>query len=283
MEKNLAIAEPSLINSLNVGMSNVDAAIAEVASAIPTFKAPVMERIDLIKKIEISKESIGSVKDSCKDIKKICDGIDGFRKRSKNEILSHYQPIEDACHNLKNEINDAIAPVKDNIVEYEEELKHEKEILINSWIVETVESMQLDAEYVELVYIEKRWYNASRKAVIRGIEAQLNALLSEEKVEQMQENSYQEILAVENSKMIHDMTIDEFETEGKSQKRIIAEINERAALYRQVEKDAIATVSSENPKEQVNHGFLIRVFADESRLDEVIKLLEINNIYARAE
>lgn len=300
-ELDIAAMEKTTIDTLTESMNSYDMAVDKSINIIKEAKETIDEKARLIAKLEISEESIQMIKGHIREVKAAIGAIDTFRKKFKSETLSHLEPLEKLCKDMKKDVDEILAKKNFEIEEFTNKKKEEKIEAAKSWIPEIGAEYEVDEELLNKVEVKQSWgnTNATQKAIKEDIRGQIESLISEREERQKKIDFYESMIEVENETInTTKLSVEEFFgliESGADDKEIFSEIKRRADSIRAVEaamtkkenetsekenKEVIEAIGNEADEEieeeAYNPYFLLRVDAPLTEVENVINILAEN-------
>lgn len=179
-------------------------------------------------KIEFNKESIVKelnetlkkydnlvfTEENTKDIRKVLAELrkgktaaDEFRKEKKKEASAPITAFEKEMKSIVKMFDDVINPINEQLQEFEDKRKREKQEEVETIISETVESLGLETKFANKLDVDEQYLtkNMSINQVKETTEFRANNLLNEQKLEIMNRENVDSFVKLKNSE--HEMNL----------------------------------------------------------------------------
>lgn len=182
-----------------------------------------LKTIDLVPaKIEFNKEAIEKeltetlkkyenlvfTEENTKDIRKVLAELrkgrtaaDEFRKDKKKEASAPITAFEKEMKSIVKMFDDLINPINEQLQEFERKRKEEKEANVKEIIKEAVEKLELEEKFANQLDVDEQYLNKSfsLSQVKDTVEFRANNLLNEQKLEQMNKETIESFVKLQNS------------------------------------------------------------------------------------
>lgn len=165
----------------------------EVSKVLPVINANFEEvkeslnqSLEKYKGIIVTEESLQDCKKTQKDLSKVKNGIETFRKSVKKDMEVPIKEFEAKCKELVSLIGEVEKPIKDGIVVYDNKRREEKKQQAETLIKDCIENLGLIEKYSSQLTLLDKYLNlsASKKSVKEDIEARGQALKMQQDAEQ---------------------------------------------------------------------------------------------------
>lgn len=165
----------------------------EVSKVLPVINANFEEvkeslnqSLEKYKGIVVTEESLQDCKKTQKDLSKVKNGIETFRKSVKKDMEVPIKEFESKCKELVSLIGEVEKPIKDGIVIYDNKRREEKKQQAEALIKDCIDQLGLIEKYSSQLTLLDKYLNlsASKKSVKEDIEARGQALKIQQDAEQ---------------------------------------------------------------------------------------------------
>ena len=143
-------------------------------------KQALQQTIDKYKGLVVTEEELQLCKSDQKELAKIRNNIDNYRKEKKKELSKPITVFENQCKELITMIEKAEKPIKDGIKVFDDKRREEKRLKALEAIREAIELYKLNSKYASRLNILDKYLNlsGSLKSVKDDIEQRCFLLVS---------------------------------------------------------------------------------------------------------
>ncbi|GAA0070648.1 hypothetical protein UT300003_21720 [Clostridium sardiniense] len=231
-------------------------------------KLSLNDTMNKYKGIVVTEESLKKCKATQKDLAKLRNNIDSYRKNVKKEMEKPIREFESQCRDLIKLISEVEKPIKDGIKIYDDKRREEKRLKAIEYIKESIRNHKLKEEYASKLTIKEQYLNLSGtlKSIKEDIEMRAAIL------EKQQEDDSEKRLIFEvsirnainsvNRDIKTKLTMDDFTYYielGWPLDKILKEINDRAETILKAEKTVqymeknVQAKNNENEREKIDN------------------------------
>lgn len=149
-------------------------------------KQALQQTIDKYKGLVVTEEELQLCKSDQKELAKIRNNIDNYRKEKKKELSKPITVFENQCKELITMIEKAEKPIKDGIKVFDDKRREEKRLKALEAIREAIELYKLNSKYASRLNILDKYLNlsGSLKSVKDDIEQRCFLLVEEQAKEE---------------------------------------------------------------------------------------------------
>ncbi|WP_054198887.1 DUF1351 domain-containing protein [Clostridium baratii] len=221
-------------------------------------KRSIQETMKKYDGIIVTEERLKDCKATQKNLAGLRNDIDGYRKAIKKEMEAPIKEFEGKCKELISLISDVEKPIKDGIKIYDDKRREEKRSKALEYIKESIEAHNLNGKYAARLDVKDRYLtlSGSLKSIKDDIELRAAALEKEQEDEkqrmEMLKISIQNAIDNANKDINTKLRYEDFSKYiefGWSLDKILKEINDRAVMIREAEKQKEVVVPIENVDE----------------------------------
>lgn len=231
-------------------------------------KLSLNDTMNKYKGMVVTEESLKKCKTTQKDLAKLRNNIDSYRKNVKREMEKPIREFESQCRDLIKLISEVEKPIKDGIKIYDDKRREEKRLKAIEYIKESIRNHKLKEEYASKLTIKEQYLNLSGtlKSIKEDIEMRASIL------EKQQEDDMEKRLIFEvsirnainsvNRDIKTKLTMDDFTYYielGWPLDKILKEINDRAETILKAEKTVqymeknVQAKNNENESEKIDN------------------------------
>ena len=107
--------------------------------------------------IVVTEESLRKCKVTQKDLARLRNSIDSYRKNVKKEMEKPIREFESQCRELIKLISEVEKPIKDGIKIYDDKRREEKRLKAIEYIKESIKNHKLKEEYASKLKIKNQY------------------------------------------------------------------------------------------------------------------------------
>ncbi|MBM7835056.1 DUF1351 domain-containing protein [Clostridium sardiniense] len=231
-------------------------------------KLSLNDTMNKYKGIVVTEESLKKCKATQKDLAKLRNNIDSYRKNVKKEMEKPIREFESQCRDLIKLISEVEKPIKDGIKIYDDKRREEKRLKAIEYIKESIRNHKLKEEYASKLTIKEQYLNLSGtlKSIKEDIE--MRAAILEKQQEDDREKrlifevSIRNAINSVNRDIKTKLTMDDFTYYielGWPLDKILKEINDRAETILKAEKTVqymeknVQAKNNENEREKIDN------------------------------
>lgn len=221
-------------------------------------KVSLQETMKKYEGIVVTEEGLKDCKATQKDLAGLRNKIDTYRKGVKKEMEAPIKEFEDKCKELISLISDVEKPIKEGIKIYDDKRREEKRNKALEYIKESIETHNLNEKYAARLDVKDKYLtlSGSLKSIKDDVELRAAVLEKEQEDEkqrmEMLKISIQNAIDNANKDINTKLRYEDFSKYiefGWSLDKILKEINDRAVMIREAEKQKEVVVPIEKVEE----------------------------------
>jgi hypothetical protein len=148
-------------------------------------KTSLKETLEKYKGIIVTEEGLKDCKETQKELAKVRNNIDSYRKTIKKEVLVPVTEFENKCKELESLIVEVEQPIKNGIIVFDNKKKEEKKAKALEFIKDAVAEYELIEKYASNLTVLDKYMNLSGsiKAIKEDIDIRAQVLKQQQEAE----------------------------------------------------------------------------------------------------
>lgn len=214
-----------------------------------SLKENLMQNLEKYKGIVVSEDNLKNCKETRKELARLKNSIDNFRKAKKKEMSAPIKEFEDKCKTLYTLVEDVEKPIKEGTDLYDDKVRKEHEIFALSEIFAANEKYDLDDYYANQLQMKAEYSNLSvtKSKISKDIDQRAQTLSIEQGNFNTRYGVVKETVSALNEGLINKLDAEDYWIlchEVNDSSKILEAVELDAAKRKEIESNVSETIKS---------------------------------------